>query len=438
MKRSTFREKLRSRIATFFSDQRGSMITLTAVSMTAVMGFAGLGVDVAMWYSEKRSTQSMADAAAVAATYAIRQGANLADVQAAAHAEAVRNGFTDTAGNEITVSNATGTVVAGGVPVADIVVKRRVPVFLAGLFLQDNPSVTATSTGGVRTLGDLCVIGLDRDASKTVNFAGNSEAYFRCGVSSDSSAEDSLFVGGNAILMANPAQAYGDIVVANGGTLISEVSPLTLSQRIGDPFANGPHTLVTEAMGACDNNGVDVNGVQTLDPAVDGTGTNIRICGDFTVRPGSLLMMQPGTYYVEGGNVLFQGTVIGDGVTIVLTGATSSDVGTIDIRAQSAVSLSAPSTGDYAGIVVYQNKIAGPDGDNKFNGGASMAMNGVIHIANQSVTYNGGMDVVGCTKLVARLVKFVGTSFLRNTPSVCTAIGLENAGTEQEQVVLLQ
>ena len=438
MKRSTFREKLRSRIATFFSDQRGSMITLTAVSMTAVMGFAGLGVDVAMWYSEKRSTQSMADAAAVAATYAIRQGASLADVQDAAHAEAVRNGFVDGPGNAITVSNATGTVVPGGVPVANIAVTRQVPVFLAGLFLQNNPSVTANSTGGVRSLGDLCVIGLDHDASKTVNFAGNAEAYFRCGVSSDSSAEDALFVGGNAILMANPAQAYGDIVVANGGTLISEVSPLTLSQRIGDPFANGPHTLVAETMGACDINGLAVSGVQTLDPAVDGNGTSVRICGDFSVKPGAFLTMKPGTYYVEGGSVLFQGTVIGDEVSIVLTGATSADVGTIDIRAQSAVSLSAPPTGDYAGIVVYQNKIAGPDGTNKFNGGASMAINGAIHIANQSVTYNGGMDVAGCTKLVARIVNFVGTSFLRNTPSMCTAVGLENAGTEQEQVVLLQ
>ena len=71
---TNLKRSLRSGISSFLADQRGSMIALTAVSMTAVMGFAGLGVDVAMWYAEKRATQSMADAAAVAATYAMREG----------------------------------------------------------------------------------------------------------------------------------------------------------------------------------------------------------------------------------------------------------------------------------------------------------------------------------------------------------------------------
>ncbi len=82
------------------------MVTLTAVSMTAVIGFAGMGVDIAMWYSQKRATQSMADAAAVAATYAIQEGSSFADVEAAARTEAIRNGFVETAGNSIVVANA--------------------------------------------------------------------------------------------------------------------------------------------------------------------------------------------------------------------------------------------------------------------------------------------------------------------------------------------
>ena len=188
--------------------------------MTAIMGFAGLGVDVAMWYAEKRATQSMADAAAVAATYAIREGGSLADVAAAARAEAIRNGFTETSGNQITVTNAVPTPVSGGVPLADIVVTREVPVFLAGLFLESNPSVSASSTGGVRTLGNICVVGLDHDAGRTVEFIGNAFANIGCVVASDSSSLDALYVSGNAVLIANPAQAFGDIVVAGGGGLI--------------------------------------------------------------------------------------------------------------------------------------------------------------------------------------------------------------------------
>lgn len=433
MKRSAFRKLLRSTIAPFFSDQRGSMITLTAVSMTAVMGFAGLGIDVAMWYAEKRSTQSMADAAAVAATYAIREGGDLTAVENAARTEAVRNGFTETSGNQLTVNNAPGTTVVGGVPLAEITVTRQVPVFLAGLFLEGNPSVSASSLGGVRSLGEICVVGLDPDAGRTVEFIGNAFANLSCGVASDSSSGDALYVGGNATLIANPAQSFGDIVVSGSGELITELPPMPFSPRVGDPFAD---RVFPTATGGCDFNTLTINSNTTIGPAVE--GGSVRICGDLTVKPNRSLTLEAGTYFVDGGDILFQGDVTGDEVTLVLTGANASDVGEIDIRAQSQVSLTAPSSGVFQGIVVHQDAIAGESGDNKFNGGATMILIGAVHIPNQPLTYNGGADSVGCTKIVARIVKFSGTSFLRNTPVLCQAVGLDTTSTSQDQVVLLQ
>jgi len=433
MKISNFKSLIRARIAAFLADQRGSMIALSAVSLTAIVGFAGLGVDVAMWYAEKRSTQSMADAAAVAATYAIREGGNLTEVLAAARTEAIRNGFTDTAGNQITVNNAAPTPVSGGVPLADIVVTREVPVFLAGMFLEGKPSVSASSTGGVRSLGTICVIGLDNDAGRTVEFIGNAFANIGCGVASDSSSLDALYVSGNATLIANPAQSFGDIVVAGGGELITQLPPMPFSPRVGDPFEDRAFTPVS---GACDFNELVVNNNDTIGPAVP--GGSVRICGNFTVKPSASLLMLPGTYFVDGGDVLFQGTVTGNLVTIVLTGASPSDIGEIDIRAQSQVSLTAPATGPFAGIAVHQDVTAEESGDNKFNGGASLFILGAIHIKNQPVTYTGGVDAAGCTQIVARKVKFTGTSFLRNTLALCQLVGLDNQSSAQEQVVLLQ
>ncbi len=433
MKYSDFKSMLRSRISPFFSDQRGSMITLSAVSLTAIVGFAGLGVDVAMWYSEKRATQSMADAAAVAATYAIREGGDLTEVAAAATTEAIRNGFIETTGNQITVNNAAPTPVSGGVPLADIVVTREVPVFLAGMFLEGNPSVSASSTGGVRSLGTICVIGLDQDAGRTVEFIGNAFANIGCGVASDSSSLDALYVGGNATLIANPAQSFGDIVVAGSGELITQLPPMPFSPRVGDPFEDRVFPPVS---GACDFNGLTVNSNQTIGPAV--AEGSVRICGDLKVKPNKSLTMEPGIYYVDEGDVLFQGNVTGNQVTIVLTGDDPGDIGEIDIRAQSQVSLTAPTSGAFEGIVIHQDTNAEEDGDNKFNGGANLILLGAIHIKNQPLTYNGGMDAVGCTIIVARIVKFSGTSFLRNTPVLCQAVGLDTASSAQEQVVLLQ
>ena len=192
--------------------------------------------------------------------------------------------------------------------------------------------------------------------------------------------------------------------------------------------------------GSCDDPvGLDVSSAETIGPDSNGS---YRICGDLTVRPSGSLIMQPGTYYVDGGNVLFQGDVTGiGGVTIVLTGATATDVGTIDIRAQSNVVLRAPSSGNYAGIAVYQVDFAGTTGDNKFNGGATLDIDGAIYIKNQKVIFNGGSDIdtEGCTVIVARMVKFSGTSHIRNTASVCSAVGLDgNSIAAQKQVVLLQ
>ncbi len=427
-------QKLKTRITALISDQSGSMITLSAISLTAIVGFAGMGVDVAMWYSEKRVTQSIADAAAVAATYAMQEGGSAADVESAARTEAIRNGFKEIAGNTLTVSNAAPLPIPGSaVPRADITVTRRVPTFLAGAFLENDPSVSAKSTGGVRTLGNICVIGLDEDAGRTVEFIGNTFANVGCGVASNSSSNDALYVGGNATLIANPAQSFGDIVVDGSGELITQLPPMPFSPRVADPFENRIFPPLT---GACDFNGLTVNSNQTVGPALP--GGSVRICGDFTVKPNRSLTMQPGIYFVDGGDVLFQGDVTGNGVTIVLTGTSASQVGEIDIRAQSNVTLTAPASGEYAGIVVHQNDIADNSGDNKFNGGANLSFVGAVYIKNQPVTYNGGSDVDGCTMIVARIVKFSGTSFLRNTVSLCESVGLDGDSSAQEQVVLLQ
>ena len=208
---------------------------------------------------------------------------------------------------------------------------------------------------------------------------------------------------------------------------------MPFSPRVGDPFEDRDFTPVS---GPCDFNDLIVNSNDTIGPAA--AGGSVRICGDFTVKPTGSLTMLPGTYFVDGGNVLFQGTVTGDQTTIVLTGASPSDIGEIDIRSQSQVSLTAPATGSYAGIAVHQDVTAEEDGDNKFNGGASLFVLGAIHIKNQPITYTGGIDAAGCTQIVARTVKFTGTSFLRNTQVLCQIVGLDSQSSAQEQVVLLR
>src|SRR3546814_2061784 len=73
-------------------DRSGGALVVVAVLMPAVIGFAGLGVDLTHWYAERRAMQNMADGAAIAATHAVMAGANDAAVRAAAAEGAARNG----------------------------------------------------------------------------------------------------------------------------------------------------------------------------------------------------------------------------------------------------------------------------------------------------------------------------------------------------------
>ena len=79
-----------SRLREMADDEGGAIYALLAISMAVIIGFVGLGVDVANWYAERRTTQNIADSAAVAGTYAALQDAGDSAIQLAAEEDAAR------------------------------------------------------------------------------------------------------------------------------------------------------------------------------------------------------------------------------------------------------------------------------------------------------------------------------------------------------------
>jgi uncharacterized membrane protein len=59
------------KIGFFLSQDGGSVIILTAFLMIVVLGFAGLAVDIGVWYSQKRTLQMAADAGATGGSFAL-------------------------------------------------------------------------------------------------------------------------------------------------------------------------------------------------------------------------------------------------------------------------------------------------------------------------------------------------------------------------------
>src|ERR1700730_1750630 len=77
-------------------DTRGVTIVLAALALSALIGFAALGVETGLWYVIKRQNQSAADVAALSGAFEVLANPTTAfypDMCGFAQRDAARNGF---------------------------------------------------------------------------------------------------------------------------------------------------------------------------------------------------------------------------------------------------------------------------------------------------------------------------------------------------------
>ena len=111
--------------------------------------------------------------------------------------------------------------------------------------------------------------------------------------------------------------------------------------------------------------------------------------------------------------------VNGSGVTFILT--YSDPVGHPDRVAQlnlnggATLNLSAPSSGTYAGVLVYQDRRA-EYGTSHINGNSTTFLRGGWYFPNRQLVFNGnsGMSTT-CVQPVARRLRFSGNSNISNS-----------------------
>jgi hypothetical protein len=98
----------------------------------------------------------------------------------------------------------------------------------------------------------------------------------------------------------------------------------------------------------------------------------------------------------------------GSGVTIYIQS------GGVSMSGGATVSLSAPSTGTWQGILFYQAR--GNTASSTLVGGTAQAMNGVLYFPSASLTYTGGSSTIAtATTLVADTLTMVGNSYINSS-----------------------
>lgn len=448
-------------------DQGGFASALVAGILAVVIGFVGMAVDLSHWYAERRLTQNIADAAAVAATYArLELGEDLPAIRDVAVRAARMAGYEDVAGNDLKVGLAAIPVGASAsAPGVTVDVQRAVPLFFSRIFLAaDHGSIAARAVGGLRgaaTSSDTVCVLARHESGTALTFTGSNESRIDCIVASNSRAgagcgagsgnqcEPALLLTGSADVFASRLQAVGKIEKqGNGGSVHAELRPFT-APPTADPYEG--RALPVPA--GCDVTGgltikkstTRLNCAESEAPCVAPAtpGGSLTICGGLKIQ--GTVTLKPGRYFVKGGDfdANAQADVKGTGVSVVMAASRpdAADLGTVKINGQASLALSAPTSGDYAGIVFYQDRHAtqaNPPAANTFNGGSALKLTGALYFPNGNLEYEGGADQVGCTQIIADTLKFTGNSSIVINDA-CEGTGVTTiAPSVQRDVVLVE
>lgn len=396
-------------------DRRGVAAPTTALGLTVVLGFVGLGVDVGHGYLQRRTAQHAADSAAFSGAAALTSGA--ADPAAEARAVAARYGF-EPARVTVNLPPATG-VNAGKPDYVEVLVERPGRRFFSSLFGAGASTIRARAVGLTGTPGDACVLALNATASASALYTGSADIVLNgCSLFANSTSANALELKGGAKLTAKSVGLVGGYSQSSNSTVVAAEGVRTGQAPIEDPYRDvevPPHV-------GCDPD------TGSFEPHPD--GSPYVLCNGLQITSAQSRHLPPGVYVVKGA-MRVSGTLTGSGVTIILTsegGVASS----LEITGSATIDLSAPTSGPTAGLVFFQDRDA-PAADNKITGSSSFRIDGALYFPRRKVSFRGttgGADA--CTQIVAGGVEFTGDAALGLN---CAGKGVQMAGGRRVALV---
>ena len=406
-------------IRKLFKDPRGNALVIAGAALPLVVGSAGLASDTIQWSLWKRQLQRAADSAALAgvygklATQTVTNGACSLSTPISRDLTVgnVNNrlGMTPTCAAESPPTSGPWAATPNAVRVT-MSVQRRLP--FSGLFMTAAPTITATATAAQVQAGRYCAKALDPNQETGVSFSGSATVNLGCGIITNAKGPNAVDGGGASTITASPIAAVGQI--ANSGNFTSGTVMQPYSSPTTDPYASlNPPTVP---------NGCNQSALQGNASSV--TVSNATVCyKDLTLNSGQTATFTDAVIILNGGDLTANaGTTLNcTRCTFILTtnatNITSNSIGKVTFNGGAQINLIAPTTGTYAGLVIYKDRRA-PECNNcnKINGDSTSYLEGGIYIPSQEVQLSGnsGMNT-NCVQLVAWQLTFTGNTTITNT-----------------------
>jgi hypothetical protein len=299
----------------------------------------------------------------------------------------------------------------------------------SSLFLSTAPVITASATAAGISAGTPCALALNSSGT-AMNYNGNATVNApTCVLYSDSGSANSASAGGSSSVTAKAIAAVGGVAASNNwhvGQYIPYSPPLP------DPFAG---VNVDYSNMHCSSS--------ALSDSTDWSSIGNTNCfSSISLNPNRTINV-PSTVpvvYVNGGSVDLKGT-FNCTCTVVLTNSDQSPgatIGTWSSNAQAQNNITAPMTGNFAGIAVYQDRRATGNTD-QINGGSNNVIQGAVYFPKDTLKINGtGQASSLCAMWVANNISFLGTSSIAiSSPDDTACSGKEPGGNPMHMVRLV-
>lgn len=364
-----------------YSTERGQALILISLAAIGLFGIVGLAIDSSAKFSDRRHAQNAADTAALAGSLANIQGDPNWELDALNRA--LENGYDDnhlTNEVEVYACNDVGAdcgPYAGDQRFVQVVITSKINTTFARVIginqLQNRVEALAMSEEAYigELYGGASIIGLAPDQCKTIWLSGSAAVNITGGgIFSNSEVNCGTTIQGAtgfAIDMDGSIDMVAAGYVKNGNPYLGNIDGGLHGSA--DPYDYPPPA------------GMLPNPVCTGSAAKSGTKmTPGNWSGAFP--PSGVKTLDPGTYCIKGNFRLnSKDSLTGTGVTIYMQS------GDIDWNGGATINLTAPTSGDLAGLLIY----APMSNTNtmRFNGNASSNLTGTLLMPAAPIVYNG-------------------------------------------------
>lgn len=414
--------KVRRILTRLCAETSGNVLFMVAAGMPALIGSAGLAVDVSQWYLWKQEVQHSVDQAALAAAWARAIPASEASYITRAEQEFATN-------QAITADFTTAPVVtladyAGGQDNSVIVTaqaSKRLPFssFLTGTAATVKVQAQASFKAGMAY--GACLIAL-RKTGTGLEIGGSADVNAACGLAALSCEENAVIIDGSAIVATESIATCGTASVPPENEDVVSENVKGLQDIYADLTA--PANPPEQPAYSCKH--INNKSILILNPGTYKNGitvgcTTVFNSGIYVIDGGKLDLAA--NYNITGDNVMF---VLKNGARIKFGGSGNNN----------KITLSPMESGPYKGILVFEDRDSKPSNPgHQLNGNSESLIEGLMYLPNGSIEVLGTADVASqCLQISAYKITIAGNA---NLETLCPTDLTTSVGSSMATVRLV-